>query len=88
MSEFKADDPEVRQIAAIFALNGWTWGGLGKPEETPRAEAIAATLNDLLDTVLRVNGGQGSSTSGRLFVESDPDFGGFGFGITYERPDR
>ena len=50
--EFKASDPEVRDIAAVFALKGWTWAVRdGRPVElfVPKASDIATTLNRLYE---------------------------------------
>lgn len=93
MSEFKAADPEVRDIAAVFALKGWTWAVQdGKTVEpyVPKASDIARTLNGLYDTStmgvgLPKNGG--TSRTGRLWLSWIDE--GYGheveFGIEWTR---
>lgn len=52
MSEFKASDPEVREIAAVFALKGWTWtqkDGQIVEAFIPRPRDVAATLDQLYE---------------------------------------
>jgi hypothetical protein len=53
VSEFKASDPEVREIAAVFALKGWMWtvrDGLSVEPFVPRAKDVAVTLNRLYES--------------------------------------
>ena len=55
MSEFKASDPEVREIAAVFALKGWTWAvkdGFAVEPYVPRAKDVAATLDRLYESAV------------------------------------
>lgn len=88
---FHARDAGVRAIAAVFALSGWEWGGWGERlAYVPGAGDIADTLNRLYDNVrLLGEGGEGSSSSGRLWVEigRDSDGDSVGYGIAWSLDD-
>jgi hypothetical protein len=78
---FKPSDPGVRDIAAIFALKGWTWGGPGlSREHTPKAKEIAEKLNRLHASAQRLGG---NSHSGRLFVQISADDPEVTYGIEW-----
>lgn len=85
--EFTANDPEVRDIAAIFALKGWEWGvrnGEAVEKYVPKAGDIARTLNRLYDSCTSLPGyplNAGSSHSGRLFVSYIDE--GYGHEVTF-----
>ena len=94
MSEFKSSDPEVRDIAAIFALRRWTWTvrrGQSVEPYVPKAGDIAATLNALYDTAKSVCptrkatratvGVVGFGSNGATKVNGDE----IEFGISYSR---
>ena len=100
MSEFKASDPAVRDLAAIFALKGWKWAtrnGNRVDPFVPKASELAANLERLYESA-RMGGGAfgndegrpnaGHAESGRLFVSwIDQGYGDeISFGITYSHP--
>lgn len=91
MSEFKASDKEVRDIAAIFALKHWTWaqkGGRTVPDFVPKAGDIAGTLNMLYQSArASAESNSGVSRTGRLFVSwIDEGYGpDISFGIEWNR---
>lgn len=92
MSEFKASDPEVCDIAAVFALRGWEWtvrDGKGCDPYVPQRRDIARTLNNLYKAAKAAPASRNSGhcRSGRLWVEwIDQGYGDeISFGISYER---
>jgi hypothetical protein len=91
MSEFKASDPEVRDIAAVFALKGWTWtnkNGTSVDPFVPKASDIARALDRLYGSAKALSEGNGGNAhAGRLYVQYVTE--GYGdevqFGIEWTR---
>jgi hypothetical protein len=91
VTEFKATNRDVRAIAAVFELRGWTWtnkDGESVDPFVPKARDIARTLNLLYETATAPSGGNGGNCrGGRLFVQYIDE--GYGkevsFGIEWTR---
>jgi hypothetical protein len=85
--EFKASDPAVRDIAAVFALKGWTWT-TGGGEHVPKAGEVADWLNRLYESAVSLGEqDHGQSSFERLFVDwVDAGYGHeIRFGIEWTR---